>query len=178
MTGVATGATLLGLLEDRPRHGYDLKRRYDRLFGNRRPLKFGQVYATLARLHRDGSIKLAAIERGEGPERKRYSITPRGTADVDGFLERPVDPRVMLDDELFVKVVLALTSGRDAERLLDEQRAAHLRRMRELTWTKQEGPLMEGIAADRELFHLEADLRWIELTSARLDRLRKELPDD
>jgi DNA-binding PadR family transcriptional regulator len=175
---MAVVSTLLGLLEDRPRHGYDLKRRYDRLFGDRRPLKFGQVYATLARLHRDGLIKLAAIERGEGPERKRYTITAEGTADVDRFLEGAIDPKLMLDDELFVKVVLALTSGRDAERLLDEQRAAHLRRMRELTRTKREGSLMEGIAADRELFHLEADLRWIELTSARLDRLRKELPDD
>ena len=174
---MALGATLLGLLEGRPRHGYDLKRRYDGLFGDRRPLKFGQVYATLARLHRDGLIKLAAIERGEGPDRKRYTITADGTADVDRFLERPIDPKLILDDELFVKVVLALTSGRDAERVLDAQRAAHLRRMREVTRTKREGTLTEAIAADRELFHLEADLRWIDLTTARLDRLRKELAD-
>ena len=174
---MALVATLLGLLEDRPRYGYELKRRYDGLFGDRRPLKFGQVYATLARLHRDGLIKLAAIERGEGPERKRYTITADGTADVDRFLQRPIDPKLILDDELFVKVVLALTSGRDAERVLDAQRAAHLRRMREVTRTKREGTLTEAIAADRELFHLEADLRWIDLTTARLDRLRKELAD-
>ena len=30
----------------------------------------------------------------------------------------------------------------------------------------------EALLADYGLFHLEADLRWIELTSARLDALR------
>ena len=42
--------TLLGLLEEQPRHGYDLKRAYDARFGLDRPLKAGQVYATLGRL--------------------------------------------------------------------------------------------------------------------------------
>jgi DNA-binding PadR family transcriptional regulator len=175
---VTVGVTLLGLLEDRPRHGYDLKQRYDRLFGARRPLKFGQVYATLARLDRDGLIEIAAIERGEGPDRKRYAITADGVADVDLYLRQAIEPNPGLEDELFVKVVLALTSGRDAERLLDVQRAAHLQRMRELTRVKRDGTVLQTISADRDLFHLEADLRWIELTSARLDRLRKELPND
>ena len=41
---------LLGLLDREPSHGYDLKRDYDTYFGRGRPLPFGQVYATLARL--------------------------------------------------------------------------------------------------------------------------------
>lgn len=170
--------TLLGLLEERPRHGYDLKKRYDRLFDRGRALKFGQVYATLARLHRDRLIEVAAVERGDGPDRKRFAITGDGVAEVDAYLRRAIEPRQGVDDELFVKVILALTSGRDAERLLDVQRAAHLQRMRELTRQKREGNLLEKITADRYLFLLEADLRWIELTGARLDRLRKELPDE
>jgi hypothetical protein len=31
------------------------------------------------------------------------------------------------------------------------------------------------LLADYGLFHLEADLRWIELTALRLDQLRKEI---
>ena len=46
--------TLLGLLEREPSHGYDLKRDYDMYFGRGKPLPYGQVYATLARLARDG----------------------------------------------------------------------------------------------------------------------------
>jgi hypothetical protein len=69
--------------------------------------------------------------------------------------------------------VLALLLGQDAGGYLDAQRAAHLRRMRELTQVKQAGPLVDALLADYGLFHLEADLRWIEVTSARLDGLRE-----
>jgi hypothetical protein len=67
--------------------------------------------------------------------------------------------------------VLALMLGRSAERYLDTQRAAHLRRMRELTELKRTGSLVDALLADHGLFHLESDLRWIDLTSARLSAL-------
>jgi DNA-binding PadR family transcriptional regulator len=47
---VTVPLTLLSLLERQPSHGYDLKRDYDAYFGRGKPLPFGQVYATLARL--------------------------------------------------------------------------------------------------------------------------------
>jgi hypothetical protein len=47
--------------------------------------------------------------------------------------------------------------------------------MRELTEVKRTGGLVDALLADHGLFHLEADLRWIELTTARLDALRKEV---
>jgi hypothetical protein len=65
--------------------------------------------------------------------------------------------------------------GRPAEDYLDAQRAAHLRRMRELTEVKRTGGLVDGLLADHGLFHLEADLHWIDTTAARLDALRKEV---
>ena len=76
---------------------------------------------------------------------------------------------------LFTKVVLALMLGRPADRYLDAQRAAHLARMRELTELKRGGDLLDVLRADYGLFHLEADLRWIEMTAARLDALAKEV---
>ena len=64
-------------------------------------------------------------------------------------------------------------SGRSAAGYLDTQRAAHLQRMRELTEIKRTGSTVDALLADHGLFHLEADLRWIELTAARLDSLAK-----
>jgi hypothetical protein len=58
--------------------------------------------------------------------------------------------------------------GKPATAYLDTQRAAHLRRMQQLTALKRTGPLVDVLLADHALFHLEADLRWIDLTSARL----------
>ncbi|HET6791276.1 MAG TPA: PadR family transcriptional regulator [Actinomycetota bacterium] len=175
---MSTGHALLGLLEERPRHGYELKHLYDRLFPNGRELRFGQVYASLSRLLRDGFVVVDAVEREEGPDRKRYAITSDGVARLEEWLLEPVDPRSSLQSTQFTKVVLALLSGRPAEEILDAQRSAHLKTMRELTRKKTSGDVGDALASDFALFHLEADLRWIELTGARLDMLRKELEAD
>ena len=163
--------TLLGLLERKPRHGYDLKRDYDVYFGRGKPLPFGQVYATLARLARDGMVAAAEVEPGAGPDRKRYLITERGVSEVEAWLAEPAEPEAHLQTVLFAKVVLALMLGRNAESYLDAQRVVHLGRMRELTEMKRSGNVMDTLLADHGLFHLEADMRWIDLTSARLQAL-------
>jgi DNA-binding PadR family transcriptional regulator len=163
--------TLLGLLEREPSHGYDLKRDYDTYFGRGKPLPYGQVYATLGRLARDGMAIVGPAERGEGPDRKRYVITEAGVAEVEKWLSEPTAPEPHLQTVLFAKVVLALMLDRPADRYLDAQRAAHLNRMRELTELKQQGNLIDTLLADHGLYHLEADLRWIDHTAARLDAL-------
>ena len=167
--------TLLGLLEREPSHGYDLKRDYDAFFGRGKPLPFGQLYATLGRLARDGKVVMAETEPGAGPDRKRYVITDDGATEFEAWLGEPVAPEPHLQTVLFAKVVLALMLERDAERYLDTQRAAHLQRMRELTEVRRSGGPVDALLADHGLFHLEADLRWIDLTAARLDALAREV---
>ena len=166
---------LLGLLDREPSHGYDLKRDYDAYFGRGKSLSFGQVYATLARLARDEKVLAGEVEPGGGPDRKRYTITPIGKSEVEAWLTEPLEAEPHLQTELFVKVVLSLMLGRPAEEYLDVQRSAHLRRMRELTELKQRGSLVDALLADHGLFHLEADLRWIDLTEERLGALAEEV---
>ncbi|GAB3476949.1 PadR family transcriptional regulator [Amycolatopsis cihanbeyliensis] len=164
---------LLGLLEPGPRHGYDLKRAYDVQFGHGKPLAYGQVYSTLSRLLRNGMIEVSGVEHGDGPERKRYTITDVGVTDIEQWLAVPESPEPYLQNTLYTKVVLALLSGRSAAAVLDAQRAEHLKLMRTLTRRKNDGDLADRLICDHALFHLEADLRWLELTTARLDELAK-----
>ncbi|MEU7874645.1 PadR family transcriptional regulator [Dactylosporangium sp. NPDC049140] len=166
--------TLLGLLEPVPTHGYDLKRAYDTMFGGGRSLPIGQVYATLSRLERDGQVAVQGVARGGGPERKQYVITPTGVERLEHWLATPEQPEPHLQAVLFVKVVLALLSGRPASSYLDAQRTAHLARMRELAALRKAGPASRGLLADFAMFHLDADLRWIDLAAGRLDQLRQE----
>jgi len=168
---VSIGNAILGLLESGPRHGYDLKRAYDERFGRDRQLPYGQVYSTLARLLRDGFIEESGVESGGGPERKRYAITDAGVTTVRDWLVTPEKPASYLQNTLYTKIVVALLSGRDATCVLDSQRAAHLRTMRELTARKAAGDLDDQLICDHALLHLEADLRWLELTAARLGDL-------
>jgi DNA-binding PadR family transcriptional regulator len=170
---MSIGHTLLGLLESGPRHGYDLKRAFDETFGHSRPLHYGQVYSTMSRLLRNGLVEVDGVEAGSGPERKRYAITDAGVTDVQQWLATPQKPQEYLQSTLYTKVVLALLTGRDAADLLDAQRAEHLRSMRVLTDRKRRGEPADQLVCDHALFHLEADLRWLELTAARLDKLRE-----
>ncbi|WP_019634280.1 PadR family transcriptional regulator [Actinomadura atramentaria] len=172
---MSIGHTLLGLLETGPRHGYDLKQSYDARFGQDRPLHYGQVYSTLSRLLKNGLVEVDGVEHGGGPDRKRYAVTAAGVTDVEDWLARPEKPEPYLQNTLYTKVVLALLTGRGAAELLDAQRAEHLRLMRELTRRKSGGGLADQLICDHALFHLEADLRWLELTAARLDRLAAEV---
>jgi DNA-binding PadR family transcriptional regulator len=163
--------TLLGLLRRESSHGYDLKRDYDTYFGQGKPLPFGQVYATLARLSRDGKVAPGDLESGDGPDRRRYVITDVGRLDLETWLNEPVEAEPRQQTVLFGKVMLALMLGHPAEHFLDTQRAAHLGRIRELTELKRTGSLVDALLADHGLFHLEADLRWIDITEARLGPL-------
>lgn len=168
---------LLGLLEREPCHGYDLKNTYDGLFRADRPLKFGQVYSTLSRLERDGRVEMVSQEAGQGPDRKQYAITNKGVATLEHWLSTPEEPDASTQSTLFVKVMLALLSDRSARAYLAAQRARHLERMRGLTQIKTtEGvDLATALIADLALFHLEADVRWMELTTQRLKALRAEV---
>lgn len=169
---------LLGLLEGSERHGYDLKQSYDRRFGGAKPIRFGQVYRTLARLVRDGLVEVAAVEAGAGPDRKRYAITPEGVTDLDTWLGEPEEPQPQLQSVLFTKVVLALLSGRPADDFLDAQRATHLAAMKTLTTARRTAATtQEALLADYQLFHIEADLRWIDHTASRLTTLADEVRD-
>ena len=167
--------TLLGLLEPQPRHGYDLRQEYDARFGEQRPVKSGQVYSTLGRLLRDGEITVVGTERVDGPDRISYALTADGVTHLGRWYAEPESSTPYLQSVVYIKVILALRSGRSAEQILDVQRQAHLTVMRELTARKRGATLQAVLACDFTLFHLEADLRWLEHTAARLQHLAEEL---
>jgi DNA-binding PadR family transcriptional regulator len=163
---------VLGLLRDEPRHGYDLKRLIDHYFAPDHPVAFAQIYSTLARLETRGRVRLDGIERADGPDRRRYAITDVGIAELDRWIEEPLEPEPHLQAALFTKVVLAILAGRDVIPIVDVERHAHLERMRALTAIRRSGSLPIALLADYAVFHLEADLRWLDLTAARIDDLR------
>jgi DNA-binding PadR family transcriptional regulator len=172
---VTVSYALLTLLEENERHGYDLKRAYDQRFEGARELSFGAVYRTLSQLVRGGQVAVVAVEPGAGPERKRYAITAAGVTDLQRWLGEPEDPQPHLQAVLFMKVVLALVSGRPAKAFLRAQRSRHVTRMRELT-TKRRGASASGaLQLDYELFHIEADLRWIDHAETRLTDIAAEV---
>ena len=165
--------TLLGLLHREPSHGYDLKRDYDAYFGREDPFPSVRSMPPSPALPGDGKVVQGATEAGPGSDRKRYAITDVGKREVEAWLNEPIGTGPTLQSLLFVKVVLALMLEQSATQYLDMQRAAHLEGAGYggLTPLKRTGGLVDALLADHGLFHLEADLRWIDITEARLPAL-------
>src|SRR6202035_3159601 len=104
LAGMSVPMALLGLLDREPSHGYDLKRDYDAYFGRGRPLPFGQVYATLARLARDGKATAGEAEPGAAPAGKTSPIPRPGKYESEAWLAEPIPAEPYLQTDLFVKV--------------------------------------------------------------------------
>lgn len=172
---MSTSEALLALLEPGPAHGYTLKQKYDRWFAQKRPLAFGQVYATLGRLEKRGLVVQADIEAGRGPERRLYEITPDGVTAVEQWVFTPQSPDLYAASSLHSRLTIALLSGRDGAEVLAGQREAYLERMRELQRLRRSAAGPDLLAVTYELAHLDADLRWIAESGARLEQMEGEM---
>ncbi len=177
---MSTTHVVLGLLSQGERHGYDLKRDHDATFAQARPLAFGQVYAALDKLARDGLVKASAGGRVGGPDRTSYALTSAGRRALLAWLAEVEPPVPHVANALFTKVAVALLvddTGETSKDYLRRQRQAHMARMREFTKLKlaRKAPLAQVLAADYAIAHLDADLRWIDTALARADQLRDEM---
>ena len=76
---------LLLLLAESPKHGYSLMDELSRrnLLGG--DVDVGNLYRTLRRMEMAGMVESAWSEAGDGPHKRTYSITPRGTEMVRNF---------------------------------------------------------------------------------------------
>ena len=171
---------LLGFLSQGPNYGYELKKMYDSLFGRDKPILPGQIYSTLSRLERDGKVEEIssddADEKSAGPSRIKYQITDKGSEYFEQWLREPEKINPYLQTTMYFKVVLALMNNRDATKFLDAQRHSHIAKMRELTKQRNEtDDLATTLLIDNSIYHIEADLRWMELAYDRINQLREEL---
>ena len=186
---MSTRHILLGLLAGGPSHGYDLKRRHDERFPQARPLAYGQVYTTLQRLVRDGLAEVDGTDSDGGPERTMYRSTDDGSRELTQWAGEIAPPAPFVTNEIFAKVVVSILvaavpaqPGQDGQKPdaaahLRAQRAAHMERMRELTALKTApgADLSTVLSADYALVHLDADVRWMTTTAARIDTLTAEV---
>ena len=69
---------VLSLLEDQPRHGYDLSKLIEIRSGGALRFHVTSLYPLLHRLEEEGSIEGRWVEKAEQRRRRYYSLTPQG----------------------------------------------------------------------------------------------------
>src|SRR5512143_1515664 len=85
--------TILGLLAQRPRHGYELHAAFEAIMGGEAnwDVKPAQVYATLARLEEAELIAPVSEDGGPGADRRTYTITDKGREELARWFVTPVE---------------------------------------------------------------------------------------
>ncbi|HSJ53221.1 MAG TPA: PadR family transcriptional regulator [Anaerolineae bacterium] len=171
---------LLGLLEQRPRHGYELHAAFEAVVGGQEnwDVKPGQIYTTLARLAAKGLVSEKGLEQDGGPEKRIYAVTASGREELIAWFHTPVKTEHQRD-EFFVKLMLALVTGvADPYRVIYVQRASLYREMHRLTGRRSAADPRSALALilllDQAIMHLEADLRWLDMIESRLDEVRRQ----
>ncbi|WFE27404.1 PadR family transcriptional regulator [Solwaraspora sp. WMMD791] len=154
---------LLALLGTGPMYGYQLRAAFEAHTSQTWPLNIGQVYTTLARLHRDGLVR--ALPANEGGQRP-FEITDAGRDELARWFASPVPRATRGRDELAIKVAVALVSpGADVPAILATQRAAIMDELRELTRTRlaiDPADLAQRLVLDALLFQAESEVRWLD----------------
>jgi DNA-binding PadR family transcriptional regulator len=164
---------VLGLLADGPLHGYEVKTRFEAMFGGTWDVNIGQVYTTLQRLERDGLIEPAG-ERGDRG-RQAYALTRPGAQLLQTWISEPESGPQQLRDAIFVKLLLSQRLG-DGHRpeLLHRQRRVYLQRLKDLTALEKraraEGRDDLVLLVRGGVLHTEADLRWVDELAAKEKR--------
>lgn len=172
---MSVSRVLLGVLAEGPAHGYDLKHANDRRFPGSRPMAFGQVYAALAKLEKEGLVEVVETAREGGPDRTTYALTSAGRRVLTDWLSSTEPAGPYAADDLVRKTVTALRLGRDAAGFLAAQRQVHLAAMRQLLDLQASAEdVAARIVIDHAVEHLDADLRWLETAAARVEASTKK----
>ena len=164
---------ILGLLAEKPRHGYELRQEVERrLYATYINLSGGSLYYNLGQLERSGYAQKAwAEQKGRYPTRQVYQITPAGSEYLQTELRRllfDTEAREKLFDPL--NAALAFGHSMDTNELRDalttqlqwaQKRAEWVIEQRTY-WRTQDISLTQAKIIEHGLAHLQAEIGWLE----------------
>lgn len=178
---------ILGLLSERPRHGYELRQEVERrLYATYINLSGGSLYYNLSQLERAGHVEKAwAEQKGRYPTRQVYQLTPAGREHLSTELRRllfDTDNR----EKLFDPINTALAFGHFIEP--PELRAALATQLKwaqervewvaeqQEYWRTQSIPFPQSKIIEHGLQHFKAEIVWLEKFVQDLDEHAKQSP--
>src|SRR6476661_4822097 len=122
---------ILGLLKERPMHGYQLSRELTEQLGGLWKVSYGSLYPTLKRLEREGAVEqVPGTSAGTGRKRLVYRITAPGEHLFLKLLEEPPSDTQAEDARFRIRLAFFRYLPPETRiRLLDRRRAALAERL-------------------------------------------------
>jgi len=169
---------ILGLLAQKPRHGYELYAAFSAVVGEATwDVKPAQIYTTLERLEESGLVETKSdLGEGREPDRRIYAITHDGRDALNDWFTDGV-PTEHQRDEFYVKLMIGLVSGEaDPARIIQTQRARLYQELHDATTHRDmhdpHTEMAQILLIDKAIMHLEADLRWLDMIEMRLEAIK------
>ncbi|MDP2183158.1 MAG: PadR family transcriptional regulator [Actinomycetota bacterium] len=164
---------LLAMLNRRSMHGYELGRELEDELGPSWAVNYGQVYTTLERLARDGFVvQSETVSTAEAPDRKLYTVTPAGRAELRRWFLAPIEGVGVGRDELYAKILLGLTAEIDIDDVIHVERKAQLRRIGQLTEAKErlnpDLDLAAVLQLDMSIMKTDAVIQWLDSAESKI----------
>jgi len=119
---------ILAVLSHGERTGYDLTRKMDGSVANFWPATHQQVYIELKKLDELGFVRFKEKKQKERPDKKIYTITKSGLAELKAWAEEPLEVTAP-KDALLIKVFASHVLG-------TKHLASELKRLREFHQAK------------------------------------------
>src|SRR5512138_3599657 len=175
---------ILGLLAQKPRHGYELHAAFSAVVGGGNwDVKPAQIYTTLERLEESGLVQTKSdLGEGREPSRRIYAITRDGLDTLKEWFADGI-PTEHQRDEFYVKLMIGLISGQaDPMRVIQTQRSRLYQELHDTTAQRDsydpQTEIAQILLIDKAIMHLEADLRWLDMIEMRLDTIKDQpLPE-
>lgn len=166
-----TKYAVLGMLHLGPKCGYEIKKELERssmFFWNE---SYGQIYPMLKKLVQSGLATLEVVERDEQPDMKVYTITPKGSTELERWLSQPAEPHPVRD-EMLLKLYFGSVASADLNLAHIERLKAHLQRQREEFDVQRE--LYTEESSEQETLYWMLTLRYGELVNEAIQRWCEE----
>jgi DNA-binding PadR family transcriptional regulator len=176
--GMSFRYSVLGLLDQKPMSGYDIKRLpegVDWLIGGS---SFGNIYPTLHTLLEDGLVTVDVVSNQDRPPRKVYAVSEKGRQALRERLEQPIPPNASLKTFIMCLILTQDLSQKGSVACLQQRRAqviAHRDALRGMSDESEQAGTGWQLALDYGLALTDTELDWLDRA---LDRIPEPFAEE
>lgn len=169
---VSTKYAILGLLNQKPMHGYEIKKEFEKSVSYIWSINVGQLYTLLKRMEGENIIVKKEVPQENKRDKIVYEITDAGRNELQEWLSIPILNR-QTKDEFYLKMMfLTQLDKENSRKYVDEQ----IKAMEKQSETFKEIGINHRDRMDKfmsllleaSIMHFEVDIKWLKLYKERM----------
>ncbi|MBP2032107.1 DNA-binding PadR family transcriptional regulator [Clostridium algifaecis] len=169
---MSTEHAILGLLNQRPMHGYEIKKEFEKSVSYIWSINIGQLYTLLKKMEKENKIVKKVVPQENKPDKLVYKIADKGRITLQKWLSEPVVMR-QTKDEFYLKMMfLTQTKKEDAKKYIDKQVDIIEKQLNEFNKIKSTNKDSKnnfmGVLLEASIMHFQVDIQWLNLYKERM----------